>query len=111
MATVSAPLSLVWLSVHANHPQLVTEPEAAGVHAWQTSAKALCLYSQSPQACKHISRALTWLTTVLVEWNALHTILAPEAWQTLPVTIPLLSIKDLFSTRVGPAEDDLPLYK
>jgi len=41
----------------------VTEAEAAGVHVWQTSAKALCLYSQSPQACKHISRAPTWLTT------------------------------------------------
>ena len=52
-------------------------PEAVGVPGWQTGAKALCLYSQSPQACKPIRRAPTWLTTALMEWNALHTILAP----------------------------------
>jgi len=62
---------------------LLTEPEAVGVPGWQTGAKALCLYSQSPQACKPIRRAPTWLTTALVEWNALHTILAPGVWQTL----------------------------
>ena len=36
-----------------------------------------CLYSQSPQACKPVHKTLTWLTTALVECNALHTILAP----------------------------------
>ena len=71
-STLSLTNSLDWL----------TEPEAVGVPGWQTGAKALCLYSQFPQACKPICRALTWLTTALVEWNALHTILALGAWQT-----------------------------
>jgi len=71
------------LSVYANHPWSVTEPEAVGVPGWQTGAKALCLYSQSSQACKPVRRAPTWLTTALVEWNELHTILALGAWQTL----------------------------
>ena len=44
---------------------LVTEPEAVGVPGWQTGTKALCLYSQSSQACKPVHRALTWLTTAL----------------------------------------------
>ena len=44
-----------------NHPWLVTEPEADGVPGWQTGATALCLYSQSPQACKPVCRAPTWL--------------------------------------------------
>jgi len=71
------------LRVYTNHPWSVTEPEAVGVPGWQTGAKALCLYSQSPQACKPVCRAPTWLTTALVEWNELHTILALGAWQTL----------------------------
>ena len=37
----------------------------------------------SPQACKPILKALTWLTTALVVWNALHTILALGVWQAL----------------------------
>jgi len=41
------------------------------------------LYSQSPQACKPVCRAPTWLTTASVEWKALLTILAPGVWQTL----------------------------
>ena len=87
-------------------------PEAVGVPGWQTGAKALCLYSQSPQACKPIRRAPTWLTTALMEWNALHTILAPGV---ASVTMPLLSIKETLqlplSTREVPADDDPPLYK
>jgi len=54
-----------------------------GLTGWHTGAKALYLYSQSPQACKPIRRAPTWLTTALVKWNALQTILAPGVWQTL----------------------------
>jgi len=57
------------------------------------------IYSQAAQACKPVRRAPTWLTTALMEWNALLTI---------------LSIKDLavaISTRAGPAEDDPPVYK
>ena len=50
-----------------------------------------------------------------MEWNALLTILAPGGVaDIMPVTMPLLSIKDLavaISTRAGPAEDDPPLYK
>ena len=80
---------------------------------WQTGAKALCLYSQSPQACKPVRRAPTWLTTALVEWNALLTILAPGGVaDTVSATMPPLSIKDLavaISTRAGPDEDDPPL--
>ena len=66
--------------VYANHPWSVTEPEAVGASGCQTGTKALCLYSQSPQACKPTHRALTWLTTALVEWNALQTIMAPGVW-------------------------------
>ena len=52
-----------------------TQPgPVVGVPGWQTGAKALCLNSQSPQACKPVRRAPTWLTTALVEWNALLTI-------------------------------------
>jgi len=32
-----------WLSVSANYPWLVTEPEASGVPGWQIGTKALCL--------------------------------------------------------------------
>ena len=56
-ATLSAPLSLVLLSVHANHPWLVAEPKAVEVPGWQTGTKALCLYHQSPQAFKPVCRA------------------------------------------------------
>ena len=56
---------------------------ACSYTGWQTGAKALCLFSQSPQACKPVRRAPTWLTTALVEWIALLTILAPGVWQTL----------------------------
>ena len=83
MATLSAPLSLGLAKAYANHPMSVTEPEAVGVPGWQTGAKALCLYCQSPQACKPVRRAPTWWTIALVEWNALLTILAPGVWQTL----------------------------
>ena len=83
MATLSARLSFGLAKAYANHPWSVTEPEAVGVPGWQTGTKALCLYSQSPQACKPIRRAPTRLTTALVEWNALLTILAPGVWQTL----------------------------
>jgi len=62
---------------------LVTEPEAVGVPWWQSGAKALCLFSQSPQACNPIRRAPTWLTTGLLEWNALHTILVSGVWHTI----------------------------
>ena len=37
--------------------RLGTRLEAVGVPGWQTGAKALCLYSQSPQACKPVRRA------------------------------------------------------
>jgi len=47
----------------------------------QTGSKALFLYSQA--CCKLVHWASTWLTTALMEWNALHTILAPGVWQTL----------------------------
>ena len=54
----------------------LTEREAVGVPGWQTGAKALHLYSQFSQVCKPVRRAPTWLKTALMEWNALHTILA-----------------------------------
>ena len=38
----SSPGMLVWLSVYANHPWSVTEPEAVGVPWWQKGTKALC---------------------------------------------------------------------
>ena len=84
-----------WLSVYANHPWLVTEPEAVGVPGWQTGTKASCPLQLIPQVCKPVHRALNWLTTALMESNAPHTILAPGAWQTLCQSQPLLSIKDL----------------
>ena len=49
MATLSALLSFGLAKAYANNPWLITEPEAVGVRGWQTGAKALCLYSQSPQ--------------------------------------------------------------
>ena len=78
MATLLATLSFGLAKAYANHPWSVTEPEAVGVPGWQTGTKALCLYSQSPQACKPIQG-----TTALVEWNALQTILAPGVSQSL----------------------------
>ena len=42
-AQLGAGLALI--SVYANHPWSVTEPEAAGVPGWQTGTKALWLYS------------------------------------------------------------------
>ena len=52
-----------------------------------------------------VCRAPTYLTTALIGWNALHTILAPGVWQKLWLTLPLLSIKDLelatFSPELG----------
>ena len=102
MATLSAPLSL---SVYANHP--LTETEAVGVPGWQTGIVPL-------QACKPICRALTWLTTALMEWYALHTILALEVWQALCLSQVPVEYKDLAvvtSTRVESAEDDPLLYK
>jgi len=56
MATLSASLSFGLAKAYANHPWSVTEPEAVGVLGWQTGTKALCLYSQSPQACKPVRR-------------------------------------------------------
>jgi len=81
--TLSVPLLLVWLSVYANNHWSVTEPEAIMVLGWQTGTEALCLYCQSTQACKPNHRTPTLLTTALIEWNALHTILAPWVGQAL----------------------------
>jgi len=50
---------------------------------WQTGAKA------------QRTGAPPYLTTALIGWNALHTILALGVWQKLWLTLPLLSIKDL----------------
>ena len=72
---------------------LVTEPEAVGVPGWQTGTKALCLYSQSPQACKPVHRAPTWLTTALVEWHCTLSWLRGRGQTLCQVTMPLLSIK------------------
>jgi len=66
MATLSALLSFGLAKAYANHPWSVTEPEAVGVPGWQTDVKALCRYSQSPQACKPVHRAPTWLTTAFL---------------------------------------------
>ena len=63
---------------------------------------------------QYCGRAPTWLTTALVWWNALTTILARGVADIMSVTMPLLSIKDLvvaIFTRVGPAEDDPLLHK
>jgi len=49
-------------------------PEAVWMPGWQRSGKELFPYSQSPQACKSVCRVPIWLTTALMEWNALHTI-------------------------------------
>jgi len=80
------PLSttLAGLAKYLCQPPLVEMPR------WQTCTKALCLYIQSPQACKSVCWALTWLAIALMEWNALHIILAPGACQTLSATIPVL---------------------
>jgi len=75
---------LVWLSVYANHPLSVTEPEITWTPGGRQAPRHWsCLYSQSPQACTPIHRAPTWLTTALMEWNALHTILALGVCQEL----------------------------
>ena len=50
-------------------------PRVVGIDAL-VQPKQLYLYSQSAQACKPICRAPTWLTTALMEWNALHSIMA-----------------------------------
>jgi len=34
-----------------------------------------------------------WLTTALMEWNALHTVLALGGWQALSLTASLLGVK------------------
>ena len=107
------PLSTTLAKAYANHPWSVTEPEAVGVPEWQTGTKALCLYSQSSQACKPVRRAPTWLTTPLVEWNALHTILGCGrhcVGHNAPVEYKK-TLQFAISTRAGPAEDDPPLYK
>ena len=64
IATVSAPTLAGLAKAYANHPWSVTEPEAVGVPGWQTGAKALRLYSQSPQACKQCLPTLLLLATV-----------------------------------------------
>ena len=95
----------------------ITKPETVGVPGWQIGTKALCLYSQFPQACKPVHRALTWLTAAMMKWNALHTIRCVEMHCTpsgVSVAMPLFSIKTLhlpLSARVEPVEDDPPLYK
>jgi len=61
--TLSAPLSFGLAKAYANHLWSVTEPEAVGMPGWQTGAKALCLYSQSLQACKPVRRAPTPCST------------------------------------------------
>ena len=48
IATLSSPLSLVWLSIYVNHPWLVTEPVAVGVPRWQTGAKASTINPHRP---------------------------------------------------------------
>jgi len=56
--------------------------------------------------CQYFRGAPTWLTTALVEWNALLTILVADI---VSVTMPLMSIIGLavaVSTRAGPAEDE-----
>jgi len=75
----------LWLvgSVYAHHHWLVAEPEGVGMPGWWTWTKALCLYSQSPRACKPVHRAPTWVTIALKEWNALHIILVPGVWWAL----------------------------
>jgi len=80
-ANLSAPLSLVVLSWDAR---------------WQTGDKALCLYSQFPQACKPVCRAPTSLTTASMEWNPLHMILVLGCVADIvSVTMSLFSIKGL----------------
>ena len=49
------------LSIYANHPWLVTEPEAVGVPGWQTRTKALCLYTLLLFAILP-ERGLLWMT-------------------------------------------------
>jgi len=101
------PLSttLTGLAKYLCQPPLVEVPR------WQTGAKALCLYNQSPQACKTVCWALTWLTIALMEWNALHITLAPGACQTLSATIPVLDHHKLslvlFMTNVNISYCDL----
>ena len=63
-----------------SHPQqapLWWKIATVGVPRWQEGTKVLYLYSQSSQACKPIHRALILLTTALMEWNVLHTIVTP----------------------------------
>jgi len=48
IATLSAPLLLVWLSIYVNHLWLVTEPVAVGVPGWQTGAKAFTITPHRP---------------------------------------------------------------
>jgi len=43
-------------------------PQLLCLHGWQTSAKVLCLYTHSTAWPYQ-----TWLTTALMEWNALLT--------------------------------------
>jgi len=65
----------------------ITKPETVGVPGWRTGTKALCLYSQFPQACKPVHRALTWLTAALMKWNALHTMRCVECTAYHPVCL------------------------
>ena len=50
---------------------------------------------------RHSNSAPTWLTTAVIEWNALHVILAPGDWQALSLSIR----QSLILTRGEPAEE------
>ena len=84
-AQLRAPLSPLQTAWTGFDPNLYSDGSSSAGPALVeiATATALCLYSQSPQACKPFRRAPTWLTTALLEWNALLTILAPGVWQTL----------------------------
>ena len=86
------------------------QPPLFEVPRWQAGTKALCLYIQSPQACKSVCWVLTWLTIALMEWNALH-IMAPGACQTLSATIPVLGHHKLSLVLSGVHYGLLVLFK
>jgi len=96
--------------------QKLSSQKAVGVPGWQTGTRALYLYSQSPQACKSVCRAPTWLTTALMEWTSECTAHHPGSGVVpgiMSITMPLLSIKDLAVAihQSGACWGDLPLCK
>ena len=58
---------------------------------------ALSVYIQLTLACKPMCRAQTWRTTALIEWNAVHIILALGVWQVF-----YRNIEDLAVARLVP---------